>query len=79
MKNLQIEKLYDKILNKIDNERIKQNLSLKDLEEITQIHINRLLYLFSEKYQEFDVRMKLDELLKLCIALNLDINIEKLN
>lgn len=68
-----VESMYDKILDKLDEERRTHELSLLELSSYAEIDVNRLLYLFGTKHQ--DDKMTMDELLKLCIALHIDIGL----
>lgn len=68
-----VESMYDKILDKLDEERRTHEWSLLELSGYTEIDVDRLLYLFGTKHQEN--KMTMDELLKLCIALHTDIGV----
>lgn len=70
-----VESLYNRIVNKIDEERQSQNLSWKELSKKSEVPMLSIHYAFIEDYSDFHVRLKLDELLKLCVALDIDISL----
>ena len=70
-----VESLYTRIVNKIDEERQLQDLSWKELSMKSGVPMQRIIYAFIEKYSEFCVRLGLDDMLKLCISLDIDIGL----
>ena len=66
-----LENMYNQIIRDIDIERKSQNLSWKELSEKSGVPMLSIHYAFVEEYSAFHVRLKLDELLKLCVALDM--------
>ena len=73
--HITLEGLYNKIIKYIDYERRTKNLSWKELSEKSGVPMGSIVYAFIEKYSTFHVRLKFDELLKLCVALDIDISL----
>lgn len=70
-----VESMYNTIVETIKDECKTHELTWEQLSEKTGISMNRICYAFVEKYSTFHVRLKLDELLKICESLDINIGL----
>ena len=70
-----VETMYNNIVETIKNECKIQVLSWEQLSEKSGVPMGSIVYAFIEKYSTFHVRLKLEELLKICEALDINIGL----
>ena len=66
-----LENMYNQIIQDIDIERKSQNMTWEQLSEKSGVPMGSIVYAFIEKYSTFHVRLNLDEMIKLCVALDM--------
>ena len=71
--SLDKEIIYNKLLTAIDKERQSQNLTWEQVSEKSGVPMGSIVYAFIENYSTFHVRINLDELIDICVALGIDI------